>query len=135
MRRTVQALALLALLAFSSALAPAQRRHMSRWELLGQANVDGAMDHDTIQVGANNGPYRSIQIRVLNAGVQFDRVIVHFGDGADQSVIMRSRIPEGGHTRAIDLPGNRRLIRSVEFWYARAHWGSRRPKVLLFGRR
>ncbi len=34
-----------------------------RWESLGQARVDGAVDHDNIKVGGDRGGYRSIQLR------------------------------------------------------------------------
>jgi hypothetical protein len=61
-------------------------------------------------------------------------VIVHFGNGGDMRVQMRSVIPDGGQTRIIDLPGDRRLIKSVEFWYAKASW-NRRPTVTLLGLR
>jgi len=33
----------------------------------------------------------------------------------------------------IDLPGNRRVIESVEFWYERGNWASAKPKVRLWG--
>jgi hypothetical protein len=106
-----------------------------RWESLGQARVDGMIDHDNIQVGGNRGMFRSIQLRVQDGAIQFQRVIVHFGNGADQVVQMRNRIPAGGQTRAIDLPGQRRNLRSVELFYSRGNWGGRRPTVTLYGRR
>ena len=104
-----------------------------RWEYLGEANVDGAVDHDRIVVTGARGTYRAIQIRVERGAIDFDRVVVHFGDGESDPIAIRHRIPAGGSTRVIDLPGNRRVIQSVEFWYAKANWRSRRPKVRLFG--
>ena len=104
-----------------------------RWEYLGEANVNGSVDHDNIMVTASRGEFRAIQIRVQKAAIEFDRVVVHFGDGDSEPIHIRSRIPAGGQTRVIDLPGNRRIIRSVEFWYARASRNPRRPKVRLFG--
>ena len=104
-----------------------------KWEYLGEANVDGAIDHDRIMVTAAKGEYRGIQIRVENGPIRFDHVVVHFGNGSSDPIAIRSRIPAGGKTRVIDLPGNRRVIESVEFWYERGTWASARPKVRLWG--
>jgi hypothetical protein len=58
---------------------------------------------------------------------------VHFGNGSSDPIAIRAKIPAGGKTRVIDLPGNRRVIESVEFWYERGNWASARPKVRLWG--
>jgi len=117
------------------AFAAASYAQPGRWEYLGEANVDGAVDHDNIRVTGSRGEFRAIQIRVEKAPIEFDRVVVHYGDGQSEPIHIRSRIPAGGQTRAIDLPGNRRIIQSVEFWYARASGRPRKPKVRLFGLR
>ena len=124
-------LAALLLAGFSTA-AFAQR---GRWEFLGQAHVDGQVDHDNIMVTGSRGTFRAIQIRVDYAPIEFDRVVVHFGNGSSERISIRFVIPAGGQTRVIDLPGERRVIESVEFWYRKADWRSRRPRVRLFGLR
>ena len=126
--KAIRAVGFAVLLLSCSTVALAQR-----WEYLGEANVDGAVDHDNIVVTASRGAFRAIQIRVQKAPIEFDRVVVHYGDGDSEPIHIRSRIPAGGQTRVIDLPGNRRIIRSVEFWYARASRSPRKPKVRLFG--
>jgi hypothetical protein len=105
----------------------------ARWEYLGEANVDGATDHDRITVTGERGRFRAIHLKVEIAAIEFDRVIVHYGNGSSEPIFIRARIPAGGQTRVIDLPGGRRIIRSVEFWYDRANPGGNRPKVRLFG--
>jgi hypothetical protein len=105
------------------------------WEYLGEANVDGLHDRDNIVVSGARGPFRAIQMRVENGPIRFDRVVVHFEDGDSNPIRIRRVIPEGGQSRIIELPGGRRVIRSLEFWYARALVTSRRPKVRLFGMR
>jgi hypothetical protein len=101
---------------------------------LGEANVDGAVDHDRIAVTAARGEYRAIQLRVENSAIKFDRVLVHFGNGRSEPIPIRRLIIAGGETRIIDLPGERRVIESVELWYERGNWSNpRRPKVALFG--
>jgi hypothetical protein len=130
MPKMSRALGFAVLLLGSSAVALAQR-----WQYLGEANVDGAVDHDNIVVSSSRGAFRAIQIKVQRAPIEFDRVVIHYGDGDSEPIQIRSRIPAGGQTRVIDLPGNRRIIRSVEFWYARATRSPRKPKVRLFGMR
>src|SRR5262249_24690985 len=105
-----------------------------RWEYLGKAHVDGLADHDRIVVGRSEGRFRAIQIRVERAPIQFQRVLVHYGNGANEELKLRNRIPAGGRTRMIDLRGNNRVIESVELWYSRANYNSHRPRLRLYGR-
>ena len=107
----------------------AQREH---WTYLGDARVDGGLDHDSIHVGITDGKFRAIQLRVNGGAVEFDRVIVHFGNGSEENLAIHQRIPSGGRTGAIDLPGDRRVIQSVEMWYGKSRW-EHRPKVTLYG--
>jgi hypothetical protein len=95
--------------------------------------VDGTVDRDMIQVGRADGRFRALQIRVENAPIRFERVVVHYGNGRQEELQIRSRIPAGGRTRNIDLQGEDRVIQGVEVWYGRANYGSRRPKLRLFG--
>jgi hypothetical protein len=104
-----------------------------RWEYLGGANVDGAIDPDKIMLTAAKGQYRAIEIRVEKGPIVFDHVVVHFGNGSRDPIAIRSAIPAGGKTRLIDLPGNHRIIESVEFWYERGSLASEKPKVRLWG--
>jgi hypothetical protein len=115
--------------------AGAQRHYEedSRWENLGRAYVDGRVDHDRIVVN-EKASFRALQLGVKGGTIEFQRVVVHFENGADHQLDIRERIPEHGKTRVIDLPGDRRHIRSVEFWYAKEHWRSK-PYVNLWGRR
>jgi hypothetical protein len=105
-----------------------------RWEYLGQSNVDGVRDHDNIRVNAR-GSFRAIQLRVQGGEIEFQRVVVHFENGANSEVEVRDRIRAGGQTRAIDLPGDNRRIDSVEVWYGKGNWGSRKPNLRLYGQR
>jgi hypothetical protein len=103
-----------------------------RWAYLGNAHVDGGQDHDNIHVGRHDGRFRAIQLRVSGGGIYFERVVVHFGNGTQEELVIRDQIPSGGSTRAIDLPGERRTIESVELWYGKNKW-AHRPKVSLYG--
>ncbi len=131
-RMIVQLGVLGALLGMTPAAMDAQRR---RVDYLGEANVDGAVDHDMIRVGRGDGLFRAIQIKVSGGAIDFQQVIVHYGNGQRETIAFRERIAAGGQTRWIDLPGDRRVIQGVEFFYSKANWRSRKPKVRLYGAR
>ena len=134
MQKSFRIIGLLFLLGSFSFIAEAQGRGQGRWQYLGQSNVDGRADHDNIRVNAA-GAFRSIQLQVSGGTIEFNRVVVHFENGADVEVSVREQIRAGGKTRAIDLPGDRRRIQSVEVWYERRNWGRRRPSLRLYGMR
>lgn len=110
----------------------AVKAYAEDWVYLGESHVDGDHDHDKIHVGKHDGRFRAIQLRVSGGAIEFDRVVVHFGNGTSEELAIRSVIPDGGHTRAIDLPGERRVIDNLELWYSKAHW-EHKPQVTLFG--
>jgi hypothetical protein len=118
------------LVGFAAQAASAQKR----WIFLGDKHVDGHDDHDKISISSKEGTFRQLQIRVKAAPVIFKRVVVHFGNGADEELQFAERINAGGSTRPLDLRGTDRIIKSVEFWYEKARWGERRPTVELYGR-
>lgn len=102
---------------------------------LGHAHVDGPEDHDDIQVGRFAGRYHWIILRVDRAPIQFDRVIIHYGNRSAQELPVHQAVGPGGSSQWIQLPGGERVIRSLELFYARAEPGNpNKPEVQLFGR-
>ena len=133
-QRTIRVSSLLLLLFSLSIAADAQgRRGEGRWEQLGRSYVDGRRDQDRIVVN-NSASFRALQLEVRGGTIEFQRVVVHFDNGADHELEIRDRIADRGKTRVIDLPGDARRIRSVEFWYSKERWRSR-PYVNLLGQR
>lgn len=133
-QKSLYVISLLILLSGLTLVTNAQRRGygQERWQYLGQSNVDGTRDHDNIRVNAREA-FQAIQLRVQGGEIEFQRVVVHFENGADSEVELRDRIRAGGQTRAIDLPGDNRRIQSVEVWYGRGNWGRSRPNLRLYG--
>lgn len=111
--RRVMLLALLAV-CLSSTSAGAQG---GRWTLLGTRTVTDRVDHDTVMVTDRRGTFDAVKFAVRGRSVDFHRVVIHFGSGADQTVEMRDTIRAGGESRAIDVDGRDRVIRSIDFWY------------------
>lgn len=119
---------------FVLALSVSVTAHADDWVRLGDAHVNGRVDHDNIEVGRHDGKFRAIKLRVSGGGIEFQRVVVHFENGSQEELAVREEIPSGGQTRSIDLPGDRRVIKSVELWYAKEHV-RQHPKVTLYGAR
>ena len=126
--RTKWAISLVFVLALYSSL----HARREQWQYLGDSHVDGLQDHDSIKVGRSAGTYRAIQLRISGGAINFERVIVRYGNGSQEEISIRARIPDGGQTRVIDLPGERRIIQSLDLWYGKENW-RRRPKVSLYG--
>ena len=127
--KTISKVAILLLL-FGVTLAVGAQRSI----FLGQTIVNGTNDHDTITVGRADGKFHAVQIQVQRAPIEFQRVLVHYGNGTEQALEFRDRIDAGGSTRWIDLDGGERTIKSVEFWYSKGDWASRKPTLRLYGR-
>jgi hypothetical protein len=115
--------------------APARARSGAQWDLLATRAVNDRVDHDVIAVTSARGDFRRIKLTVQRAPVDFHRVVVHFGNGSDQRIELRNTIPAGGESRAIDLEGSERVIRSIEFWYDANTARGRRAQVRAFGMR
>src|SRR5262249_26139302 len=108
--------------------------HAAGWVFLGVAHVDGQHDHDNIEVGPAAGRYTALQIRVRHAPIEFDHIVVHYGNGQAETLQVRDVIPAGSQSRAIPLAGDR-IVQSLELWYSKANPVSVRPEVKLWGRR
>ena len=108
--------------------------HAADWVYLGQAHVDGQHDHDNIKVGDAAGRYHALQLRVVNGPIEFDHIVVHYGNGESETLQVRDVIRAGGRSRAIPLAGDR-IVESFELWYSKANPGSGKPEVRLWGKR
>ena len=105
------------------------------WQVIGSRQVTDGLDHDVIPVTSARGDFRRIKFVVQSAPIDFHRVIIHYGNGADQVVAMRRTVGANQESRAIDLDGSSRVIRSVEFWYDANTNRGRRAQVRLLARR
>ena len=109
-------LGVLSLCLLISGLAGAAR-NSGRWESLGQSEVDFKNDHDQIDVGRSEGRFRQLQIRVKDAPIEINKMVVTFTNDQTFSPKIRHRFAEGQGSRVIDLPGNRRAIKRIDFEY------------------
>jgi hypothetical protein len=108
-------------------------RYGRDWELLGRREVDFQVDHDVIQVGRVQGTFRELRFVVRGGAIEMYDVRVILGDG--DSIRPGTRfIFDEGEGRSFELPGDRRVVRRVEFVYRSLRAAGRRARVSLYGR-
>lgn len=108
--------------------------YAANWEKLGMRTVKHSVDRDVILVGAKEGTFTALKFTVKKAGLHFLDMKVHFVNGDVKDVQIRKMIPRGGETRVIDLPGNKRQIEKVVFWYKTPKKNEKAARVRLWGR-
>lgn len=106
-----------------------------RWVLLGEKHVTDRVDRDTLAVTGARGDFEAIKLRVRRSAVKFVDVKVVYGNGSTDDLAIRDVIPKGGESRIIDLRGNDRVIRQVDFVYEAKSIGRRGALVQVWGRR
>ena len=87
------------------------------WEKLGERTVNGKADRDTITVGAKEGRFKAIQIKVEHSALEMFDVLVTFADGTTFSPPPRLVFRNGDLSKVVDLPGDKRTIQKVDFKY------------------
>lgn len=103
-------------------------------ELLGCQSVGFINDRDTITVGASEGRFRAIQLRVAGNAIEMRDLKVVYGNGAVDDLQVRSNIGAGSETRWIDLKGDKRVIKRIDMTYASKPNFKGQAKVCVFGR-
>lgn len=103
------------------------------WEKLGERMVDGKADRDVIAVGRGEGRFSAIQIKVEQSALEMFDVVVTFGDGSTFSPPTRLVFKNGETSRVIDLPGDKRAIKKVDFKYGNLPGGGR-AQVEVWGK-
>ncbi|MBK8515098.1 MAG: DUF2541 family protein [Saprospiraceae bacterium] len=106
----------------------------NKWEILGERKVNLGLDHDVIQVGSSEGVFTKLKIKVRKSGINLHRMVVHFGNGEKQEIEVREDIQKGSESRVIDLSGNKRIIKEVDFWYDTKGLLNDKAVVILWGR-
>ncbi len=103
---------------------------------LGQREVAFRVDRDVLRVGPDTGAFRALRFQVDDAPMALYDVVVVFGNGARYSPPTRLVFGEGAWSREIDLPGDARYIRRIEFLYESVGKPRRgRADVRVFGLR
>jgi hypothetical protein len=106
-----------------------------KWKLLGTATARFQLERDEISVGADEGLFDALQLRVRGANLTLHSAHVVYASGVPDKLEVRQHFEKDGQTRIIDLPGRGRLIRKVVLFYQSKPQGKLRPAtVAVWGR-
>ena len=94
------------------------------WTLLGQRVVQGG-DRDTIRVGKREGKFTALMVVVEGSELEMHDLKITFGNGETMDPKVRHFFKENSLTRQIDLPGNERVIKTIDFAYSNLPGGGR----------
>ena len=88
------------------------------WTMLGERKVNGRRaDKDKIMVGREEGKFRRLTVVVLDSDLAILDMEIKFARGAAFHPEVQQEFREGTRTRVIDLPGDDRVIKWIEFKY------------------
>ena len=104
------------------------------WTLLGERTVDGRFDHDRIDVGPYQGRFTKLTVVVENSDLEMIDLSIKFEHGAPFRPDIAHFFREGQRTRAIDFPGDERIIKHIDFRYRNLPGGGR-ARVAVYGLR
>jgi hypothetical protein len=104
------------------------------WTLLGERTVDGRFDHDRIDVGRYEGRFSKLTVVVENSDLELIDLSIKFERGAPWHPAVQHFFREGQRTRAIDFPGEERVIKHIDFRYRNLPGGGR-ARVAVYGLR
>jgi len=111
----------------------ATRLVAQEWELLGSRQVSFRAEKDVIAVTGRQGSFGAIKLEVEGGNLDMYNIGVIFGDGSVFSPETRVEFRQGSWSRSLDLPGDARVIRRVEFLY-RSELRRGRATIRLYGR-
>lgn len=111
-----------------------QGEQAGEWEKLGSRVVDMKADHDVIMVTAKEGAFTKVRLRIMKAPIHLLNINIVFRNGDNKNVVFNKKFAAGSFTRVIDLPGNKRIIKSVKLNYKSIPAGKGRSVITLFGK-
>lgn len=103
------------------------------WTMLGETVVNGNRDKDKIMVSRADGKFRQLTVVVLDSDLEMLDMEVKMGKGKPFSPNVRQVFRENTRTRVIDLPGDDRVIKWIEFSYRNLPGGGR-ARVQVWGK-
>jgi hypothetical protein len=119
------------LLIAAVSFAPVQQ---GEWTKLGSRTVDLGGDHDEIKVGIFDGTFTKLRFKVVKAPIHVATIKVVFGNGESKLVKINEKFTPGSFSKAIDLPGNKRIIKKIVMNYKSVKVGKGKAIVSVFGK-
>jgi hypothetical protein len=124
-------LSLAAAIVFLMSFAPSQQ---AKWEKLGSRVVDYKIEKDDIPVGLKEGAFTKLKVVVKGGAINMHKMIVHFMNGTSENIELKHNFAKNSATRIIDLPGGKRIIKNITFFYDTKNLAHSKATVIVFGR-
>jgi hypothetical protein len=96
----------------ATAAAPAPAK---KWVLLGRVQADFRKGRDRIVVGKGAGVFRELRVTVRDAPMELHEMVVTFGNDRKFRPSVKFFFNEKTTSGRIDLPGEKRVIKHVDF--------------------
>ena len=119
---------------FSLSFATISWSNYQQWKFIGDKKANFLIDRDVIHVTGNDN-FSQIKLKVTEGPVHILDMDIYFENGDKFDVSIRNKIPRGGESRVIDLPGGSRSIKKIEFWYETKGFLKGRGRVSVWGKR
>ena len=103
------------------------------WVTLGSKKVNWKLDRDVIRVGAQEGTFKRLRIKVTGGSVNMRSMVVTYGNGTKERIPLKYNFRRGSTSRTIDLNGGKRVIKQITFMYDRDRIG-RQARVWVAGK-
>ncbi len=104
----------------------------ANWVDLGCKSVGFLGDRDTLPVNSEER-FKALRLRSQGYDIELLEMLVRFGNGGRENYVIRSVIPSGSRTNAIDLRGERRRISQIDFLYRARAIGTVKTKLCVEG--
>jgi hypothetical protein len=106
---------------------------MGKWQNLGSKRVNFKLDSDQLLVTAYEGVFRQIKFKVTKAPIHLNFLTIVFSNGENKHINVNRNFKPGDTSKIIDLPGNRRIIKKINFNYKTINSGKVKSKVTIWG--
>lgn len=103
------------------------------WFLLGQQQADHRTERERFEVGRGQS-YRELRVTVQGAPLAISEMIVTFGNEKQFKPSIRQQFDSTASSQVINLPGDKRSIKHVDFVYRTSASGTGKATVMLHGR-
>ena len=107
---------------------------VKKWQKLGSKKVNYSLDKDVIRVGANDGTFTKLKIKVKGGSVNMHKMVVEYGNGSKDKIPLKHTFTRGTDSRVIDLEGGRRVIKDITFWYDTKNFARKKATVIVYGK-
>lgn len=104
------------------------------WVYIGTTHAKHFNDHDKVMVHGPNNHFQALKIRVKDASLHMQKLVVTYGNGLKDDVPVNYKIPKGGESRPIPMKYGKREVVQIDFWYDTKGWLNGSADVSIYGR-